>query len=252
MLAKFKKIVSCGIALAFAPQPVLFAEVINDVSTDVMVLRVEVIGRVATDGRGDLKKERCLERQEINGGEWLDCTSAMVEQYGAPAIHGVILALHPGLICDIVRINTLSNSLAVASSEGIGFAHGRQDGAKSVTFIRHERLLKVGEMSLPNGSKGDVHQFLALAACSTSSTRVDYQFRPFLGFAVPRGGKYRNWDSFGFYEVPRGKGGFDQSSEIAKRLGDISALENAYVPGQSEFIGDRAGRLAKDTFLYGQ
>jgi hypothetical protein len=245
-------LLNVGIILSMLSQAVALADIVNQASSDVMVLRAEVVGTVASSGASDIAKERCASRRDLSGGQWLDCTAAIAEKYGAPAIHGIVLPVGGDVSCGIMRIKTLSKQLAAASSEGIGFSHGQKGHPNRVSFVALDRLAKVTEMPLSNGMVGDVHQFVAISSCRKGNANITYQFRPFLGFKTSQGSKFRNWDSFGFYEIPKDKNGFDQSSIINQRVSDTSILENAQSTGQKEIFGDgNSVPSGSDGFLYG-
>jgi hypothetical protein len=242
-----------GVTLAFLPAVAAGAEIINQASNDVMVLRAEVVGTIASSGPSDIVMSRCAPRRDATGLRWLDCTSAIADKYGAPAIHGMILPADGTAKCTIMRIKTISKQLAAVSSEGIGFSHGQKNQTNRVSFVALNRLSKVVEMKLVNGTVGEVHQFVAISSCENGAVKVSYQFRPFLGYQTSTGSKFRNWDSFGFYEIPKDKTGFDQTVLINKRVTEAPILESTTSTGEREvFSGDSSAHSGADQFLYGE
>jgi hypothetical protein len=220
---------------------IAMGQIVNQAANDVIVLRAEEIGTLSAGAASDIAKEKCAKRTNRGQRRWLDCTSALEEKFGAPGVYGAFIQDDPQISCKIMLLKVVARRVAVESSLGIGFAFGRRGAANRLTFHPSKELRKSGTLPLPGGAFGDIYDFVGISSCQKGLTVQRFQFRPFLGFGTGLGDKFRNWDAFGFYEIPGGKPGFDQSTILGERFRDQSTLENAESLGQREVLSDVDG-----------
>jgi hypothetical protein len=102
----------------------------------------------------------------------------------------------------------------------VGFYKDRE-----INTVIKTDLLKIAEVTMKDGSIGEVHKFIGTAFCwqgtASSSTQATYSFKPFVEFNGQNGEVFRNWDtSTENYNLGRVNGNwvksFDRSSELLK------------------------------------
>jgi len=231
-------------------------KIVNQVSSDLMVLRAEVIGILDNSSSSSVQTKNCDNRKKLGYHEWYDCTALISNKFSSPAFHAIYIKQGSAISCKIVRVKTLTKNIALKSSKGIGFAHGRKSRGQNVKFITLGSLKKVKSLSLGKGVVGTVHEFVGLSECKIGGSIASYQFRPFLSFSTPGGSNYRSWDKFGYYQIPADRNGFDQTSRISEMSQGAATPGNTSTNGKSIiFLGadpevkknSKAGILFEET-----
>jgi outer membrane protein assembly factor BamB len=154
----------------------------------------------------------------------VDCTAAISQAVGAPALHRIVLAANqPVTGCALVRVTTVSKTAAAANSKGIGFwsaaaAAGNQAPENSGLFITPAKLKVVGTATLKNGAPATLHEFIGVSNCPLGANdSMSRLFKPYMQFEGDDGTVFRNWDLAENYRISRNILKFDRSKTVLKR-----------------------------------
>jgi hypothetical protein len=158
---------------------------VDQPSSDITVLEADTRDEVRAS---TLTPDVCFEA----GG----CTTAFEEHFGAPALHLIPLPSTPEFFCRVLHVTTITKRAALERSSGIGFFYSGVTSGSDF-FVAKDRLAKIGEATLKDGTPVDLHEFIGLANCwrrsPSSSAATRYEFKPYL-LSESNGEVTRNWD----------------------------------------------------------
>jgi hypothetical protein len=195
-----------------APAPV--RPVVNQDRDDVTVVRATTTPALA------LPTSQCA---PLDAGS-VDCTDALAQSAGAPALHRIVVAADQDLSsCSLLRVTTVGKDAAVANASGIGFwsaqaKDGNQTPEDSGRFVPASQLKAVGRATLANGTAATLHEFVGVANCpSGDSSSFARLFKPYMQFDGAADGRiFRNWDLSPNYSVSLGAPQFDRAAVVLR------------------------------------
>lgn len=201
-------------------------DLVNQSSSDITVLKVNVIEAINGYGAPGFSAEQCKASAD---GQTVNCTAELERRFGAPALHEVVLAkrsVEQGsqFFCRVMHVTTLTKHSAAEATTGVGFYYRGYtydvpggDGR----FVPKADMKKVGEATRKDGAPADLHEFIGLANCwlgsATGSSRVQYEFKPYAAFEA-NGERYQNWDTVSRnHSVDTTHPAWDRSSELLRQ-----------------------------------
>src|SRR5262249_51635232 len=108
---------------------------------------------------------------------------------------------------------------AFEHSDGIGWFYGNPMVGDRGAFLPKDRLKKVGDATLRDGTPVVIHAFGGLAYCDVGGRFGDLVFKPFVRFTSKAGEVFRNWDErvVGDYSLALSHRELDRNFELLGR-----------------------------------
>jgi hypothetical protein len=212
------------------------ARIVNQLSPDLMILRAEEIADLNTTSTSSIQLKDCDNHTRPDYSSWFDCTKALEKKYNAPALNSIYLKQDSSIECKIQRVKVLVKKIAMSSSSGIGFSHGRKGQGYNIKLLDRFSLKVIEQRTLGNQIPVFVYEFIGISSCQLDGVKASYQFRPFLTFQTQAGSRYRSWDKFGFYQIPPSDTGFDQSSQVENLINGNPSVGNTTTSGYQEVV----------------
>lgn len=155
-------------------------------------------------------------------GTSVDCTDALTQAAGAPALHRVIFGANQDVTgCLLLRVTTASRSGGLANTTGVGFwsaqvAEGNQAPENSGRFIPKAQLQATGTGTLRNGAPATLHDFVGVANCPAGgASALGRLFKPYMQFEGAGDGRiFRNWDLSENYLIGPVITSFDRTGDV--------------------------------------
>jgi len=187
-------------------------------SSDATLVRAEAKDSIGGEGPAVFADSDCTAVPDDSGDN--DCTAAFEQRVGLPALHPIrVPTVGMSFSCHILRVTMATRKDRLETSDGVGFYYEGYETTGDKTLIERDRLKRVGDAVLKDGTDAELQQFAGLANCwegtGSRTEHARYEFKPFLQVTDPDSGEIsRRWDGNSNYVLTPGTTEIDRSAEV--------------------------------------